>query len=90
MVGGVETKSEITAISNKYKDTLDDFIDSSDIKFPDRPEYPIWPEPIDKKTCNTSRSKNGSPIFLEKDCKDKNILFMLYKLTPKIQNSQVY
>lgn len=30
MVGGVEKKSEITAILNKYKDTLDDLINSSD------------------------------------------------------------
>ncbi len=29
-MGGVEGKSEIVAIPNKYQDTLDDFINSSD------------------------------------------------------------
>ena len=32
-----ERKSEIVAIPNKYKDPLDDLIDSSDTKSPDQP-----------------------------------------------------
>ena len=34
VVGRVKEKSEITRISNKYKDTLDDLIDSLDTKSP--------------------------------------------------------
>ncbi len=48
MVGGVEGKSEIAAIPNKYKDTLDDFIDSSDTESPDRPDSLGWPRLVDK------------------------------------------
>lgn len=33
-VGGAEGKSEIVAIPNKYKDTLNNLINSSDIEFP--------------------------------------------------------
>ena len=34
-VGGAKQKSEILAIPNRYKDTLDDFIDSSDLEHPE-------------------------------------------------------
>ena len=40
VVGGAEGKFEIVAIPNKYKDTLDDLIYSSDIEFPDRLDSP--------------------------------------------------
>ena len=35
-VGGAEQKSEILAITNRYKDTLDDLVDSSDLEHPKR------------------------------------------------------
>ena len=35
MIRGAEEKSEIVVIPNKYKDTLNDFINSSDIKLQD-------------------------------------------------------
>ena len=38
VVGGAEGKSEIVAIPNKYKNTLDDLIDSSDTEFLDQPQ----------------------------------------------------
>ena len=34
-VGGAEQKSEILAIPNRYKDTLDDLVDSSDLEHPE-------------------------------------------------------
>ena len=34
-IGGAEQKSEILAIPNQYKDTLDDFVDSSNLEHPE-------------------------------------------------------
>ena len=34
-VGGAKQKSEILAIPNQYKDTLDDLVDSSDLEHPE-------------------------------------------------------
>lgn len=39
MFGGIEEKFEITAIPNIYKNTLNDLIDSLDIKFLDWSYY---------------------------------------------------
>ena len=74
------------AIPNKYKDTLDDLIDSSDIKSPDQPESPDWLGLIDKGIRNASRSRGASPSLLEaeEDCLDKDVLVTSLKLAPKI------
>ena len=53
------------AISNKYKDTLDDLIDSSDIKSSDQPKFPDRLGPIDKGTRNAPKSRSASPSLLE-------------------------
>ena len=45
-VGGAEQKSEILAIPNQYKDTLDDLIDSSDL------EHLEMLRPNGQKQCN--------------------------------------
>ena len=85
-VGGVEEKSEITAIPNKYKDTLDNLIDSSDIEFPYYLDFLNQLELIDKGSRNMPKSKDNSPTFLEKDCLDKNILNTSLESALKIQD----
>lgn len=40
MIWGVEEKSEIVTVSNRYKNTLHDFIDSSDTESLDWPDSP--------------------------------------------------
>lgn len=59
--------SKIVAISNKYKDTLDNFIDSSN------PEFLNWLKPINKRLYNTNRYEGSLTGFLEKDCLDEDI-----------------
>lgn len=44
-------RTEIVVIFNRYKDILDDFIDSLDLE--------ILPRPIDKRFYNTPRSKSS-------------------------------
>ena len=90
MVGGAERKSEIVAIPNKYKDTLDDLIDSLDTEFSDQPKSPNWPGPIDKRTRNAPRSRGASPSLLEEDRLDEVISVMALKRAPKTGDSQVY
>ena len=91
MVGGGEGKSEIAAIPNKYKDSLDDLIDSSDTESPDQPESPDWLEPIDKGTCNVPRSRGASLSLSEEeeDCLDKDVLVTSLKLAPKTRLSGI-
>lgn len=55
------------AISNRYKNTLDDFIDGSDAKFPNRQRQ------IDKGLRNLSKSENNSIGFLKENYLNKNI-----------------
>lgn len=55
-------------IFNKYKDILNDLIDSSDPKFLD------WLKLIDKKSRNALRSRSGLRDLLKKNCLDKNVL----------------
>ena len=90
VVQGAEGWSEIIAILNKYKDTLDDLIDSSDTKSPDHLNSPNWAKFIYKRLCNAPKSRNGSPTFLKKDCLDKDISITSLETTPKIEDSQVY
>ena len=90
-VRGAEEKSEITAIPNKYKDTLDNLINSSDIEFSDYPNSPNWPGLIDtKRSRNAPKFKNGSPTFLKKDCLDEDISITLLEPVPKICDFQVH
>lgn len=84
VVGGAIRKSEITAISNKLKDILDDFIDSSNTEFQDKLE------PIDKSTCNPPRSQSTIPNLLEKNCLDKDILDMSLEWMSKTWEFQIY
>ena len=90
MIGKAEGKFKITAIPKKYKDTLDDLIDSLDTESPDYPDSLNWPEQINKESHNMPKSRDGSPTFLEEDCLDKDILITSLKPAPKIQNSQVH
>lgn len=55
----------IIAIFNRYKDILDDFIDSLDLN--------ILPRLIDKRLCNMFKFRNRSTNFLKEDCLNKNI-----------------
>lgn len=70
----------MTVILNKYKNILDDLIDSSDIESPD------WPKSINNRTHNGLRSKAASLSLLEKDCLDKDVLVMLLERAPKIKD----
>ena len=72
------------AILNKYKDTLDDFIDSSDAKSPNRPGL------IDKGSCNLPRSESSPTKLLDRNCLDKNVSYRLLRLIPKIGDFQIY
>ncbi len=83
----MEEKSEVAVISNNYKDTFDDLIDSSDTKSLDRPDSLDWPGQIDKGSRNTPRSRGGSPTLSEEDCLDEDVLITSLELAPKIQAS---
>ncbi len=84
MVGGAEGRSEIAAIPNKYKDTLDDLIDSSDTESQDRPNSPNRPGLIDKGSRNTPRSRGGSPTLSEEDRLDEDVPVTSLEPAPKI------
>lgn len=55
------------AILNRYKDNLDDFINSSD------PESPDWPGPIDEGSRNIPRFASNLMALSEGDCLDKDV-----------------
>lgn len=78
-------KSEIAAILNKYKDTLDNRIDSPDTKFLDWSDSPYRPGLIDKRSRNVPGSKSGSLTLSEEYCLDKNVLVTLLEPTLKIR-----
>ena len=90
MVGGAKKKSKIVAILNKYNDTLDRLINSSDIESLDHSNSLNWLGLIDKGSRNTLKSKNNLLTFLEKDYLDKNISITLFELVPKIQDFQIH
>lgn len=74
-------------ISHKYKNTLDDLIDNSDLEFLDRLEV------IDKGSCNMFRSKGSLMGLLEEDCLNKDYVLISNKssqLVLKTKNSQIY
>ena len=83
-IGGAKGNSEIVAIPNKYKDTLDDLIDSSDVKSLDRLR------PIDKGSHNAPKSE-GSPMgLLEGDRLNKDVSDRSSWLAPKTEDSKVH
>ena len=82
----MEEESEIATISNKYKNTLNEFIDSSDTKSPYQPESLDWPRLIDKGIRNAPRFKGTSPNLLEEDCLNKNILVTILERALKTQD----
>ncbi len=83
------------AVLNKYKNNPDDVIDNFDIKFSDWPNSPNqldsmdWPGLIDKRLCNTYKSRGGSTTLLEENYLDEDVLVTLSKLSPKIQDTQI-
>ena len=79
-----ERKSEIMAIFNKYKNTLDDLIDSLDIEFLDHPDFINRPRFIDKRSDNMPKSRGNLPTFLDEDYLNKNVPIMLLEPAPKI------
>lgn len=58
--------SKIVVILNRYKDSLNDLINSSDLEF--------LPRLIDKELRNAPKSKTNSIGFLKEDCLDKDVL----------------
>ncbi len=52
-IGGEQEKSEILSIPNKYKDILEDLVDSLDV------EHPAIPRQIDLPSNNIPGSKNN-------------------------------
>lgn len=77
MVRKMGKNSEIRAILNRYKNTLDEFIDSLDTKPLD------WPELINKGLRNTPKSKSSLMGLLEGNYLDEDISGMSLGLTPK-------
>ena len=75
------------AILNKYKNTLDDLIDSSNIEFSDQSDSLDWPEIINKGLCNVSKSKCGLSTLSKANRLDKDIPVTSLELTSRIQVS---
>lgn len=72
------------AIFYRYKNTLDDFIDSSNAKSLD------WPRLIDKRLRNASRSEGSLTGLLEGDWLDKDISDRSFQLALKTGDSQMH
>lgn len=72
------------AISNRYKNILNNFIDSLN------PES--LPRPINEKLCKTSRLKDGLTRFPKKNCLYENVSASnkSLQLMPKTRNFQSY
>lgn len=84
MVRDKQKNFKVIIIPNRYKNTLDNFIDNSDLKFSDCARQ------IDMKSCNAPKSENVLANLLKRDCLDKNIQDKASKLMPKTRNLQVY
>ena len=70
IVEGAEQKSEILAIPNRYKDTLDDLVDSSDL------EHPEMLRPNDQKQRNPTpnlRDDDDPPVGQEEYRKGRGV-----------------
>lgn len=79
-----ERNSKIVAILNRYKDTLDDFIDNSNSEF--------LPRLINKSSRNMPRSKGGSTGFLKDNYLNKDFLALKRssQLIAKTKDSQLH
>ena len=86
----MEGKSKIAVIPNKYKDTLDNLINSLDIESLDQPESADRPGTIDKGIRNLPRSRSALSSLLENDCLDKDALVTLLERAPCTQDFEVY
>lgn len=84
VVGEMQVNSKIVAIPNRYKDNLDDLINSSDTESLD------WPKSIDKRSCNALKAESSSTELLEGDCLDKDISNRSSQMTLKTENSLVH
>ena len=71
------------AIFNKYKDNLDDPIDSSDTKSQDQPKSLNWLRPIDNGICNAPGSRDALSNLLEEGYWDEDISVMAFEQVPK-------
>lgn len=79
--GGGIRNSKIEVILNQYKNTLDDFINSSD------PKLPHLARLIDDKSLNVFMSKGNSADLSKKNCLGKNLPNRLLQLVLKAGNS---
>lgn len=77
-------------ICNIYKSTLDEFINNSDTKSPDRPNSPDRLRLIDKGSYNEPRSRGGSPTLLKEDYLYEEVPIISLEPASKIQSSQVH
>lgn len=75
--------SEIVTISNQYKDTLDDLIDSLDPESSDRTG------PIYERSRNVLMSKGSSANLSEEDSLNEDLSDGLSQLAPKTENLQI-
>lgn len=90
MVAEVEEKSEITTIPNRYKDTLNDLIDSSNIESSDWPNSSDRTGLINKGSCNTFRPSDGSSTLSKDDRLHDNISVTSLELMSRIQDFIIY
>lgn len=72
------------AISNKYRNTFDNLINTSDMEFLN------WPGLNDKGSCNALKFESSSMGLLERDFLDKDVLDRSSQLAPKNVDSQMH
>lgn len=89
MVEEIIEKSEIAAISNKNKNTLDNLIDSLDTKSLEYLDFLNQSRLIDKRSRNMPKSGGNILTFLKQDFFDVDVSITLLELAQKIQKSQV-
>lgn len=70
-------------IPNQYKDTLDDYIDSSDLESRDQAR------PIDESSRITPMSEGSSANLSKKNSLNENLPHRSLWLVPKIEDSQL-
>lgn len=68
---------------NKYKNTFNDLINSSNTEFP---YYLNWLGLMNKRSHNIVKFKVNLPIFFKEDCLNKNVFVMSLELKLKIRN----
>lgn len=83
-VGRVGGQFKIMVIPNKYKDTLDNFIDGSDLESLDHPG------PINEGSRNARRSENSSTRLLKGGHLDENVSDKSTCWAHETEDSQVH